>query len=52
MMEQLKQQDGQTSVEYGFVLAMVAIVAVLSLALGVIGPATGFFESIPGRLPF
>ena len=49
-MRLLRQDDGQTSVEYGLVLLMVAIMSVTVLA-GVVGPARAFFESIPDLLP-
>jgi Flp pilus assembly pilin Flp len=41
----VSQEDGQTSVEYGLVLALITAVLVLAL-VGVIGPATEFFNTL------
>lgn len=41
----VSQEDGQTSVEYGLVLALIATVLVLAL-VGVIGPASEFFNTL------
>ena len=51
-MQTFRQEEGQTSVEYGLVIATIATVLVMGLTVGLVGPATDFFAGIADRLPF
>jgi Flp pilus assembly pilin Flp len=50
MMDKLAREEGQTAVEYGLVLALIAVVLVVALASGLSGALTTVITDITSQL--